>query len=140
MTHELTDSIESLVALMREETERLLSPGPVGNLEEVAAAKARLVGWIEARTTQLGREQPDWLDRLEPEERQALNEVMGELRDVSAANANALERQIQLSVEMLEAITAEARRLSGTRTEIYCPRGGVSRIQGATPISINAQL
>ena len=140
MTFELIDTIESLVALMREETERLLSPGPTGNLEELAAAKARLVGWIDARTTQLDREQPGWLDRLEPASREALTQAVAELRDVSAENAKALERQIHLSIEMLDAITAEARRLSGTRTETYCPRGGVSRIQSATPISINTRL
>lgn len=140
MTHEFVDTIDSLVALMREETDRLLSPGPVGDLEELAAAKARLVGWLETRMVQLQREQPNWIERLEPEAREALNRSMAELRDVSAENANALERQIRLSVEMLEAITTEARRLSGTRTEIYCPRGDVSRIQLATPISINAQL
>ena len=140
MASDLIDTIESLVALMREETERLLSPGRLGDLQEIAAAKARLVGSLDARTAQLNREQPDWLDRLEPEMREELNAALAELRDISAENAKALERQIQLSVEMIEAITTEARRLSGTSSETYCPRGGVSRIQSATPISINTRL
>lgn len=140
MASELIDTIRSLVSLMREETERLLSSGPTGDLEEIASAKARLVGWIEASTARLDREQPDWHERLEAEDRAALTEVLAELRDVSADNAKALERQIRLSVEMLDAIAAEAKRLSGTRTETYGASGGVSRVDLATPISINARL
>ena len=140
MDSEFIDTIRSLVSLMREETEQLLSPGPTGDLGEIASAKARLVGWIEARTVLYEREQPDWHERLEKEDREALTEILAELRDVSAVNANAIERQILLSVDMLDAITSEARRLSGTRTETYCALGGVSRIELATPISINARL
>lgn len=140
MDSEFIDTIRSLVSLMREETEQLLSPGPTGDLGEIAAAKARLVGWIEARSAYLEREQPDWLDRLEIEDRETLTGLLAELRDVSATNANAIQRQIMLSVEMLDAITGEARRLSGTRTETYCALGGVSRVELATPISVNARL
>lgn len=140
MVSELIDTIRSLVALMREETDRLLSPGPNGDLGELAAAKGRLVGWIEARSANLERAQPDWYEKLEAEDREALTEVLAELRDLSAANAQALERQITMSVEMLDAIGKEAKRLSGTRTEIYGARGDVSRIELATPISINARL
>lgn len=140
MDSEFIDTIRSLVSLMREETEQLLSPGPIGDLGEIAAAKARLVGWIEARTVHLEREQPDWHERLEKDDREALTAILAELRDVSAVNANAIERQILLSVDMLDAITSEARRLSGTRTETYSALGGVSRIELATPISINARL
>jgi len=140
MINEFIDTIGSLVALMREETGRLLSGAPTGDLGEIAAAKARLVGSIEARTVHLEREQPGWHERLNPVDRQSLTEVLAELRDVSAENADALQRQILISVEMLGAITTEARRLSGTRTETYCARGGVSRVEMATPISINARL
>ncbi|MEW9854518.1 flagellar biosynthesis protein FlgN [Novosphingobium sp. M1R2S20] len=140
MASELIDTIRSLISLMREETEQLLSPGPTGDLEALAAAKARLVGWIEARTVQLQREQPDWRDALEPDDREALSEALVELCEVSAANGDALERQIRLSVEMLDAIAAEAKRLSGTRSQTYCARGGVSQVELPTPISINTQL
>lgn len=140
MDSEFLDTIRSLVSLMREETEQLLSRGPIGDLGEIASAKARLVGWIEARTAHLEREQPDWHERLAKSDREALTELLAELRDVSAVNANAIQRQILLSVEMLDAITNEARRLSGTRTETYCALGGVSRVELATPISINARL
>jgi hypothetical protein len=140
MTNELIDTIRSLVALMGEETERLLSPGPAGNLEEIAGAKARLVGWLEARTARLDREQAGWHERMAPEEREALTAALAELSDVSTENAKALERQIRLSVEMLDAIASEARRISGTRTETYCLRGGVSRVETATPISVNTRL
>jgi len=140
MADEFVDTIRSLVSLMREETERLLSPGATGNLEEIAVAKARLVGSIEARSVQLEREDPDWRERLEPEDREALAEVLADLRDVSSQNCDALERQIRLSVEMLDAIAAEAKRLSGTRSETYSADGGVSRLELATPISVNTQL
>lgn len=140
MVSELIDTIRSLISLMNEETERLLSPGPIGDLGEIASAKARLVGWIEVRTAYLDREQSGWHERLETGDRDALTEVLAELRDASAENANALQRQIHISVEMLDAITTEAKRVSGTRTETYCARGGVSRVDLATPISVNAQL
>lgn len=140
MVSDLVDTIRSLVALMREETDQLLSPGPTGDLGELATAKGRLVGWLEARAAKLGREQPDWYERLEAEDRDALTEILAELRDVSAENAHALDRQIRLSVEMLDAIGAEAKRLSGTRTETYSAFGGVSRVELPTPISINQRL
>lgn len=140
MASELIDTIRSLISLMREETDRLLSGGPTADLEEIAAAKARLVGWIEARTVQLQREQPDWREKLEAEEREELTEALAELCEISAENGKALERQIRLSVEMLDAIAVEAKRLSGTRSETYCARGGVSRVDLPTPISINTQL
>jgi flagellar biosynthesis/type III secretory pathway chaperone len=140
MANEFIDIVRSLVTLMREETKQLLSTEPSLELEEIASAKARLVGQVEARTVQLAREQPDWRERLDPVDREALTEVLAELCEVSAENGKALERQIQLSVEMLDAIAAEAKRLSGTQTETYCMRGDVSRVELATPISINTQL
>lgn len=140
MANDLIDTIRSLVSLMREETERLLTPGPAADLDEIATAKARLVGWIEARTVRLEREQPDWREQMESDDREALKEALAELCDVSAENGKALERQIRLTVEMLDAIASEAKRLSGTRTETYCASGGVSRVDIATPISVNARL
>lgn len=140
MANEFIDIVRSLVTLMREETKQLLSTEPSRELEEIASAKARLVGQVEARTVQLAREQPDWRERLDPVDRETLTEVLAELCEVSAENGKALERQIQLSVEMLDAIAAEAKRLSGTQTETYCMRGDVSRVELATPISINTQL
>jgi hypothetical protein len=140
MTTELVDCIRSLINLMREETDRLLSTGPTGQIEEIASAKARLVGWIETRIVKLSREQPDWRARLDAEDRDLLTESLSELCEVSAQNGKALKRQIRLSVEMLDAIAAEAKRLSGTRSETYCHRGGISRIELATPISVNTQL
>jgi hypothetical protein len=89
---------------------------------------------------QLAREQPEWRERLDPVDREALTELLAELCEVSTENGAALERQIRLSVEMLDAIAAEAKRLSGTRSETYCIRGGVSRVDLATPISVNTQL
>lgn len=140
MISDLIDTVHSLVSLMREETDRLLSRGPAGDLTELATAKGRLVGWLDARAAKLNREQPDWFERLEGEDRDALSAALAELRDISAENADALQRQIRLSVEMLDAIGAEAKRLSGTRTETYCARGGVSRVELPTPISVNQRL
>lgn len=140
MASDLIDTIRSLVSLMREETDQLLSPGGGGDLEEIATAKARLVGWIEARSAQLERETPDWREKLDEEDRVALTGVLAELRDISAENANALDRQIRLSVEMLDAIAAEAKRLSGTCSQTYCAKGGVSKVELSTPISINTRL
>ncbi|WP_114953978.1 flagellar biosynthesis protein FlgN [Sphingosinicella terrae] len=139
MPNELIATIRSLVALMREETEMLRTPGS-GDLQEVAEAKARLVGWIESRSAQLEREQPGWREALDPETLETLTEAVAELRDVSSANARMLERQIELSLQMMEAIATEAKRLKGTRSATYGATGQLWHVDLPTPVSTNAKL
>jgi hypothetical protein len=54
--------------------------------------------------------------------------------------ARVLERQIDLSTEMMGAVAAEARRVTGSRSSIYGARGRVARSDAAAPISVNASL
>lgn len=134
MTDSIRDSLASLIRLMREETASLLGHGPRDDLEAIAAAKLRLTAQLEAQLAAAGRggsELP-----ADPE----LIDIVGELREVSAENATVLRRQIELSRELLDAIAAEAGRLAGSRTQTYGASGGIFRIDGSTPISVNTSL
>jgi flagellar biosynthesis/type III secretory pathway chaperone len=140
MTAELIDLMRSLVLLMEEETQRLSGPGRYPDMGETAQAKVRLVAALETANARFVRENPDWLETLSDEEREPLREAVTALRTASTANAAILKRQIELSNEMMAAVTHEARRLAGTRSTTYGAGGDVKRVQGAAPISINTQL
>ncbi|MFZ5746621.1 MAG: flagellar protein FlgN [Pseudomonadota bacterium] len=140
MTADLVDAMISLTALMEEESDRLSRAPYMADLPEIAAAKLRLAGRIDAEVARLKRERPDWQDRLPEEERRKLADASVALRDASKINADVLSRQIQLSVEMMSAIAAEAQRLTGTRNTIYDKLGGLDGVDAPAPISINARL
>jgi hypothetical protein len=140
MTAQLVDAMVSLTALMEEESEKLARTPYLPELGEIAAAKLRLTGRIEADVARLKREAPDWLDRVEGEERTQLTEASRNLRDASAVNQQVLARQIELSAEMMAAIAAEAQRLTGTRSTTYGACGGLGGMDAPAPISINAKL
>jgi flagellar biosynthesis/type III secretory pathway chaperone len=140
MANDLLDTIRSLAIIMREETELLQSPRRSSDLPELAAAKQRLVALLDARTAQLARENSEWLESLEAETRAELLEAIAELKEASSDNAIVLERHIQLTVDMMAAITAEARRISGTRHAVYGAAGGLSRLDLPTPISVNSRF
>jgi len=136
MVSELIDLVRSLSALMREETHLLQTR--FGGIQEIAEAKARLVASLDANSAELGRNDPDWLEQLEGDDKEALLAALAELKEASVPNAEALSRQIDLSVEMLAAVTAEAKRLTGTRHAVYGAAGGLSQLDLATPISHNS--
>ena len=136
MVSELIDLVRSLSALMREETDLLQSR--FGGIQEIASAKGRLVGCLDAKTAELARSDPNWLEALDGPDKHALIEALEELKQASIPNAEALSRQIDLSVEMLAAVTAEAKRLTGTRHAVYGAAGGLSRLELPTPISHNS--
>lgn len=140
MIDELIDTVRSLNALMREETEILLSAGPRRDVEEIAAAKLRLTATLETQMVALGREDEAWRDALAPEPRAALAEALEEMQSVSAENAQVLLRQIELSRDMMDAIADEAKRLSGTRSQTYRASGGLFQLDQTTPISVNTSL
>ena len=139
MASELIDLVRSLSALMREETALLQTPARFGGIGEIAGAKARLVGLLDARSTELARVDADWMEALEPELKAELLDALAGLKEASGPNADALARQIELSMEMMAAVAAEAKRLSGTRHTVYGAAGGLSRIELPTPISLNSQ-
>jgi len=140
MTAQLIDAMVSLTALMEEESEKLARKAYVPEIGEIAAAKLRLTGRIEADFARLKRESPDWAEKLDEEERAQLSDASRNLRDASAVNQQILSRQIELSVEMMGAIAAEAQRLSGTRSTTYGACGGLGGMDAPAPISINARL
>jgi flagellar biosynthesis/type III secretory pathway chaperone len=134
----LTDVLDSLLMLMDEET-RHLQESPFGAaLPELAATKVRLVGQLEQMTAAYGRSTVDWNRSLDEEQRARLEELLARLEPISAANAAALERQIDLSVEMIGAITTEAKRLAGRATSTYGAQGNLSRFDPTMPIAINS--
>lgn len=140
MLAEVIDTILSLVALMEEESDRLVAPGGHRDLAEIAEAKIRLVAALEARTVQLDRERPGWQRELDPAEHAQLADALVHLGDASAVNAKILARQIQLSTDMMAAVAIEAQRLMGTSNATYGAHGGLFQLDQATPISLNTRL
>ena len=141
MTTRLLDSMLSLTAIMEEESEKLARTPYLPELPEIAAAKLRLTGQIDAEIARLKREAPDdWMEQLDAETRETLAEASRNLRDASTVNAQILKRQIELSVDMMAAIAAEAQRLTGTRSTTYGACGGLAGMDAPAPISINARL
>ncbi|ARS28994.1 hypothetical protein [Sphingomonas sp. KC8] len=133
------DVMASLTLIMNEETDRLRARERGIDLAELAAAKVRLVGMLETELARLEREQPGWADAMEEEERERLADALVALGEASAANAAILERQIDLSIEMMGAVAGEAKRLAGKRASTYGASGDLSHTNLATPISVNSE-
>jgi flagellar biosynthesis/type III secretory pathway chaperone len=138
MIERLADVLHSLLTLMDEETEHL-QQNPFGaGLPELAATKVRLVGQLEQITAVYGRSTVDWNRSLDEEQRLRLEALLARLETTSAANAAALERQIDLSMEMIGAITTEAKRIAGRATSTYGAQGNLSRFDPTMPIAVNS--
>lgn len=140
MASEFIDIVTSLTAIMEEETARLLAPGRHADFAEMAAAKIKLVAAIELKTSEHARTRVEWLATLDAETRDRLAAAIQHLGAAAQVNASVLERQIDLSTEMMGAVAAEARRLSGMRSATYGASGVLCRSELATPISVNASL
>lgn len=139
MASNLVDIISSLTLIMSEETDRLNARERGRDLAELAAVKIRLTGLLEGELARLNRTQPGWADIMDEETKAALSNGLIALGEASAANAAVLERQIDLSVELMAAFEAEARRVSKSRAETYSANGILAPIDPATPISINSE-
>lgn len=140
MASEFIDIVTSLTAIMEEETARLLSPGRHRDFAEMAEAKVKLVAALETKIAQHARTRADWLATIDDETREMLTGAIEHLGAAAQVNARVLERQIDLSTEMMDAVATEARRLSGSRSAIYGSSGILSRSDNATPISVNSSL
>ncbi len=140
MTAHLIDAMLSLTSLMEEESEKLSRTPYLPELPEIANAKLRLTGRIEAEVARLKRGSDDWLTQLDADTRLQLADASRNLRDACTVNAQILSRQIELSVEMMAAIAAEAQRLTGSRSSTYGAGGGLGGMEAPAPISINARL
>lgn len=140
MASEFIDILTSLTAIMEEETAVLLAPGRYSDFAEMAAAKIKLVAAIEIKTAGHARTRAEWLATLDDATREALFAAIRHLGTAAQVNARVLERQIDLSTEMMGVVAAEARRLSGMRSAVYGASGVLCRTELATPISVNASL
>jgi len=140
MASEFIDIVQSLTTIIEEETGRLLAPGRHRDFAEMTTAKIKLVAQLEAMVAVHDRTRKDWLDSLDDETRDRLTESIRTLSAAAEVNARVLERQIDLSTEMMGAVASEARRLSGTRSAIYGASGHLFKTETATPISVNASL
>lgn len=139
MPNEMIDIMTSLTAIMEEETLRLRGQERALDLAQLAGAKARLVGRLEEMLARRNRHQPEWAEQMDEETRDRLTQCLADLRTASATNANILERQIDLSMEMMTAIANEARRLAGNRAYTYGAQGDLAKMELATPISFNSE-
>lgn len=140
MASDVIEIMTSLSAVMREETARLNAHERALDLAELASAKARLVGALEERLARLGRQKPSWSAQMDDATRERFADALGELRAASMVNAALLERQIELSADMMSAISAEAKRLTGNRTYAYGASGNLARTDLTTPISLNGEF
>lgn len=140
MAVNLVDIMSSLTLIMTEETERLQAYDRSRDLAELVSAKVRLTGILETELARLGREEPDWQQDLDEEGRAALSAAVVALGNASSANAAVVERQLELSNEVLGAVTAEARRQLRKRAETYSMSGALSPADGPLPISVNSQF
>ncbi|UYY59681.1 flagellar protein FlgN [Sphingomonas sp. S2-65] len=140
MTDHLLDAMVSLTSLMEEESEQLVRSPYLPALSEIANAKLRLTGRIEAEVARLKRGNQNWMAALDEEARAQLADVTRHLLDASEVNQKILSRQIELSSDMMAAIATEAKRLTGTRNMTYGACGGMGGMDAPAPISINARL
>ncbi|MFV0623361.1 hypothetical protein ACBY01_05015 [Sphingomonas sp. ac-8] len=140
MIADILDTVLSLTALMDEESDKLVAPGLHRDLAECSAAKVRLVSELEAQMARRNRENPGWLQELEPDARHQFAAAIAGLLDASATNAEVLSRQIELSTELITAVASEVQRLTGTGSATYGAHGGLFQQAQATPISLNTRL
>ena len=139
MTIELTDTVRSLTGLIRQEN-ALLTAGSGAEVKDIALAKQRLAASLEQQMATLEREQPNWHEDVPVERQPEMAAAMSDMAAVAAQNKKVLERHIELSRELLGAIGAEARRLSGASNETYGAAGTMRRSEVPTPFAVNARL
>lgn len=140
MSDALLETVESLIAIMEAETAALALPDWDKGLAELAAAKLRLTGTLEAQAAALSREQPDWLDAVVTQGAGELGHALDRLRTTAETNARVIGRQIDLSRDLLDAVADEARRIAGTRQDVYGAEGSLTRTVDPAPVAVNAQL
>lgn len=133
----LLDLVRSLTQIMADETQQLALTAQLADHMALGKAKQTLVGQLEVEIAQLNREQSGWDERLSPEEGAQLIDVISELNRVASANAEILKRQLELSGELLDALTREAKRASGNGGVSYHSTGTINHSDRTGPISIN---
>ena len=137
---DILDITRSLVTIMREESEQLLTVGRYAEHGVMTQAKTRLTAMLDAELMRLNRTEPGWLDKAESEDRDALTAAFAELKDVAAENAEVVARQLDLSRDLIAAVSHEAKRLTGRRGVAYRPTGAIKETISSAPISVNTAL
>lgn len=140
MIDTMLDIARSLATLMTEETDALGESGRLADHEELVGAKRRLVAQLETEIVRLNREAPSWMEALDEEQDAALSEAMATLRDAAISNVTIVDRQLTLSNELIGAVAAEARRLTGNAGCSYLGTGSMMRRDGTSPITVNTRL
>ena len=136
----LLDTMIDLIRLMEEESELLALSGPRGNIEAIAQAKIRLANRMEAQSAALSRASPGWIEALEGDDRRALAETSEDLHRAATVNSAVLERQLELSAEMLSAVGKELERVTGRCGATYSRRGDVRCRRSSPPLSVNGKF
>ncbi len=140
MIAKFLDTANSLVALMRDETHDLEAAGQHPDHDEIAAAKMRLVATLETEVSRLNREEPEWLSKLGENDRSTLSEAMGVLRDTAENNQVILKRHLDLSTQLIDAVSYEAKRVTGNGGISYQSSGAIAPHDKSSPISVNTRL
>lgn len=140
MANDVLDMMLSITALMQEETAKLGSYVHFPEQSEIVDAKTRLTGRLSSEIARLQREQPEWLETLDLDVRSALSDASRDLHEASLLNARVLERHIEFSTDMMNAIAAEAQRLTGRQSETYGAYGNIATRDEGAPIAVNRKL
>lgn len=131
---------EGLETIIRRETEVLERPGQPQGLAALADAKARHTERLEAAVAARRRQDADWPSSLPAPEREALADSFRRLTEAGELNGAVIARRMRLSAGLLDAIAAEAQRLSGRHMRTYSSGGTCTDTRRATPISVNTRL
>ena len=139
MSADIRDLMTSLASLMEEETEILRVSPYKPELEETAAAKARLSSDLANLTLKLNRETPGWRDGQDEEERADLAGAARRLMNAAQENADTLRRNLELSGDLMETLIASAKKGRRGGVSVYGQTGNMTNSRGG-PLSVNANL
>ncbi len=140
MIVELVDLISSLTTVLAEETELLRRRADLVEIREMVLLKQRLVGLLELAIAQQIRAHGDWLSQEDQETRDNFVPLVAALNEAASENAAMLERQLEITTEMISALADEARRVVGRRASTYRAAGDMTPMDVAPPISFNTQF
>lgn len=138
MTNEMIEVMTSLTAILEEETNLLRDHAGNSDLRQMAGMKNRLVGVLQRELATMERLDPNWASHLDDETYETVTHVLIALNEASAANRALLQRQLELTTEMIDALANEARKTSGRRASTYRPDGDLTPMDLSPPISINS--
>ena len=137
---DIVDCMESLITLMENETEELKIGRGLRDGGQIADAKGRLVAVLEKEIAKLNRRPAEWALSLEVDDRERLAELIRRVEKAALENAAMIQRSLRLSAEMIDAVSAEARRVSGGRSVSYHRSGALNDTSRSAPISVNTAL